>query len=255
MSSRDWIIVIPSYKRQDIIMEKSLATLKRYHVPPSKIVIFVANQEEKKLYEEAIPKGTVKEIIVGLPGLDKVRNYILDYYPKGKHLVMMDDDIRGFHQRTKDGKLEPLDNLISLIDTGFSVAETEKCSLWGIYPVDNGFFMSDTISTDLKFIIGCFFGLINTKAHKDPNGIIAPLPVKEDYMRTLDAYNRDGKVIRFNFVCAVSSIYQQQGGQDARKRLVREKTAVNYLLKHYPDNVSLNEHRKSGFPEIRLKGN
>jgi cellulose synthase/poly-beta-1,6-N-acetylglucosamine synthase-like glycosyltransferase len=106
MNSREWIIVIPSYKRQDIIMEKSLATLKRYHVPPSNIAVVVANQEEKKLYEEAIPKGTVKDIIVGVPGLDKVRNYILDYFPKGKRLVMMDDDIRGFNQRTKGRKIK-----------------------------------------------------------------------------------------------------------------------------------------------------
>ena len=99
MNLSDWIIAIPSYKRHDIIMEKSLSTLKHYKVPPSRMTIFVANKEEKKLYEEAIPTGTVKDIMIGVVSLDKVRNFILDYYPKGKHIVVMDDDIRGFNTK------------------------------------------------------------------------------------------------------------------------------------------------------------
>ena len=71
MTLSDWSVAIPSYKRHDQIMEKSLTTLKHYKVPPSRITIFVADKEEKKLYEEAIPKGTVKYIIVGVLGMDK----------------------------------------------------------------------------------------------------------------------------------------------------------------------------------------
>ena len=69
-------------------MEKSLATLNRYNIPPSRITIFVADKEEKKLYEEAIPKGAVNDIVVGVLGMDKIRNFIADYYPKGKHIVI-----------------------------------------------------------------------------------------------------------------------------------------------------------------------
>ena len=113
MSLSEWIVAIPSYKRYDIIVEKSLATLKRYHIPPSRITIFVADKEEKKLYEEAIPKGSVKDIVVGVLGMDKIRNFILDYYPKGKHIVMMDDDIRGFNQKDGTNSVKPLGSLIS----------------------------------------------------------------------------------------------------------------------------------------------
>jgi len=82
MSLSDWIIAIPSYKRPDLISEKTLAMLKHYKIPHSKITIFVADKAEKKLCEEAIPEGTVKDIVVGILGIDKVRNFILDYYPK-----------------------------------------------------------------------------------------------------------------------------------------------------------------------------
>ena len=66
MSLTEWIIAIPSYKRHDIIMEKSPSTLKEYTIPPSRITIFVADKEEKKLYEEAIPEGAVGDIVVGV---------------------------------------------------------------------------------------------------------------------------------------------------------------------------------------------
>jgi len=252
MTLSDWIIVIPSYKRPDVIMEKTLATLQHYKIPPSKITIFVADKEEQKLYEEAVPTGTVKDIVVGVLGIDKVRNFILDYYPKGKHIVMIDDDIRGLNQKAGANDVKPLDSLISLIEKGFEVVTRERCSLWGVYPVNNGMFMKDTITTDLRFIPSGFFGIINPKAHKDPEGIVVPMPAKEDYMRTILAYERDGKVIRFNYVAMVTEVYDKSGGLQVGNRLKKEKMSVAYLLKKYPDKVRLNTHTKSMFPEISL---
>ena len=252
MTLSDWIVAIPSYKRHDQIMEKSLSTLKHYKVPPSRITIFVADKEEKKLYEEAIPKGTVKDIVVGVLGMDKIRNFILDYYPKGKHIVMMDDDIRGFNQKAGTNTVKPLGSLISLIERGFRVANAENCCLWGIYPVNSGLYMSDTVTTDLRFIIGCFWGIINPRAHKDPRGIVIPMPGKEDYTRTILAFERDGKVVRFNFVAVVSTIYNPNGGLNVGNRLKRDKLGVQYLLKKYPDKVHLRKDANSMFPEIAL---
>ena len=252
MTLSDWIVAIPSYKRHDQIMEKSLSTLKHYKVPPSRITIFVADKEEKKLYEEAIPKGTVKDIVVGVLGMDKIRNFIADYYPKGKHIVMMDDDIRGFNQKAGTNTVEPLSSLISLIERGFRVANAENCCLWGIYPVNSGLYMSDTVTTDLRFIIGCFWGIINPRAHKDPRGIVIPMPGKEDYTRTILAFERDGKVVRFNFVAVVSTIYNPNGGLNVGNRLKRDKLGVQYLLKKYPDKVHLRKDANSMFPEIAL---
>jgi len=122
MNSSDWLIVIPSYRRAEVLQKKTLETLKEFRIPPSKITIFVADKEEKKLYEEAIPKGSVKDIVVGVVGMDKIRNFILDYYPKGKHIVMMDDDIRGFNQKAGTNTVKPLGSLIGLIETGFKTA-------------------------------------------------------------------------------------------------------------------------------------
>ena len=172
--------------------------------------------------------------------MDKIRNFMLDYYPIGKHIVMMDDDIRGFTQKDGVNTVKPLDDLISLIKTGFKIATAEKCSLWGIYPVNSGLYMTSEVTTDLRFLIGTFWGIINPQAHRDPRGRVIPMPGKEDYTRTLLAYERGGKVVRFNNVATVSTIYNPKGGLGlVSNRLKRDKLGVQYLLKKYPDKVSI----------------
>ena len=41
--------------------------------------------------------------------------------------------------------------------------------------------------------------------------------------------------------------------QEESQRKEKQKTAVQFLLKKYPDWVKMNPSRKSGFVEIRLK--
>ena len=79
---------------------------------------------------------------------------------------MIDDDMRGLSQKAGVNSVKPLDSLIGLIERDFEIATAEKCSLWGVYPINNGMFMKDTITTDLRFIPSGFFGIINPKAHK-----------------------------------------------------------------------------------------
>jgi hypothetical protein len=81
------------------------------------------------------------------------------------------------------------------------------------------------------------------------------MPGKEDYTRTILAFERDGKVVRFNFVAAVTSLYQQEGGQQTGNRLKREKLGAKYLLKHYPELVRTKSYANSMFPEISLNRN
>ena len=75
---------------------------------------------------------------------------------------------------------------------------------------------------------------------------------KEDYIRTLLAFERDGKAVRLNFVAVVTSLYKQHGGQQTGNRLKRETEAVKYLLKKYPDKVKIKNVENSPFPEISL---
>ncbi len=249
----DWRVVIPSYKREQTVQSKTLATLQRYGIPASRITIFVANEEQRAIYAAALPKGAVKELIVGVPGLAQVRNFILDYYPKGTKIIMMDDDVTGFVERREDGGIRPLRSLKAVIDRGFAEAAKAGATLWGVYPVPNGFFMKPTVTRDLKFIIGSFWGIVNPGA-TGPGGILLPMSEKEDYIRTLMAWDRDGTVVRLNFVSPKTAYYKEPGGmQTDPQRLAKQKVAVKFLMDTWPDKVMLNPRRKSDYPEILLR--
>ncbi len=250
----DWIIVIPSYKREETVQKKTLATLAHYKIPASRINIFVANNEQKDVYEKAVPRGAYNKLIVGVPGLAEVRNFIFDYYPAGTKIVMMDDDVTGFVERIDGGKMRPLRDLNAVIEKGFAEAKKAGASLWGVYPVPNGFFMKPTITTDLKFIIGSFWGIVNPTATKKDGGIKLPMSEKEDYIRTLMSWDRDHAVVRINYVSPKTAYYKEPGGmQTDPKRLEKQHAAVDYLLKTWPEKVMLNPRRKSGYPEILLR--
>jgi len=248
----DWVVVIPSYNRVDTLKEKTLKVLKDHKIPASKIYVFVANEEQKKLYEEGLEKGSVGHIVVGVKGLGEVRNFIFKYFPKGKKLVEMDDDIRGFFEY--DEKVhrheKPLDSLEKVIDRGFEECHKSGARLWGVYPIPNGFFMKPTVTTDLKFIIGSFWGCINPGADK-----ALQLPFggeKEDYQRTILFWEADGVVVRLNFVAPKTAYYKEPGGMQEGDRLGKQDKAVKEMMKRWPQYIKPNPRRKSGYPEIRL---
>lgn len=247
----DWVVAIPSYKRAESIQEHSLAVLKKYGIEPERIYIFVADKEEEADYKAKIPKNLYNKIVVAQKGVHNARNKINEYFPVGKKIVEMDDDIKAFIEFDPNTKRheKPLISLKRIIERGFAEAEKHKARLWGIYATPNGFFMKDTVSTDLKFIVGCFWGMINPgkEVHLD-------FSEKDDYLRTLLFYEKDGVVVRLNFVAPKTGYYKTPGGlQTNDKRKENQEVAVKELLRRYPDWVKRNPRRKSGFPEIVIR--
>ena len=248
----DWVIVIPSYNRVNTLKEKTLAVLEDQKIPKSKIYIFVANEEQKDLYKEI--SHLVGHIVVGVKGLAEVRNFIFDYFPKGKPLVFMDDDVRSLLEF--DGKAKrherPLRSLTTVINRGFAECDKAGARLWGVYPVPNGFFMKDTVTTDLRFIIGSFWGCLNPGSDLH----LKFGSEKEDYQRTLQFWEADGVVVRLNFVAPKTAYYKEPGGMQEdgmAARVAKQKTAVAALMKRWPQYIKMNPRRKSGYPEILLK--
>jgi hypothetical protein len=245
----DYSIVIPSYKRAETCRDKTLALLHMYRIPKESIHVIVANAEEKAAYEATLDPKTYGTILVGVPGLSEVRNWIFKHFPKGSNLVCCDDDIKGFieYDGTKKRHEKELVSLKSVIKRGFSECKKAGARLWGVYPSANGFFMKPTVTTDLRFIIGSFWGCINPGSE-----ITLERSEKEDYERTLKFFAKDQTVIRLNFVSPKTAYYKEPGGMQTRNRLRHQQVAVKTLLKKYPDLVKANPTRKSGFPEIRL---
>lgn len=244
-------IAIPSYKRPETLRDKTLTILKAYRIPAAKITVFVADKEQEKMYRETLKPGTYGKIVVGIVGMGAIRNFISGYYPIGTPIVNIDDDIKGFleYDADKPRKEKPLKSLLAVIKRGFSECEKAEARLWGVYPVANGFFMKPKVSTDLKYVIGSFWGCINPGVKE----IKITLDDKEDYQRSILYYEADGAIVRLNMVAPISSYYKEPGGMQEERTKQRVEKSARWLVKEFPEFAVLNPSKKSGYMEVRLR--
>ena len=248
-----YIIVIPSYNRPELIQQKTLSLLKKHNIKSSHIVIFVANREQYDLYKSKIPKTLYHKLVIGVKGLKNQRNYISNYYPEGTHIVQMDDDLEKIVQlNVENGKktIEPISNLDTFIKKAFLLCQTNTIFLWGVYPLANSHFMTNTITTDLRFIVGPMWGMIN-RHHPD---LELTIDEKENTERTLQYWSMDGKVLRFNNVGIETKYYKNKGGMqnEGKNRKEEALKSVQYLHNKYPTITKLHLGKKSGVPELKL---
>tara|TARA_B110001469_G_C9644481_1_gene325190 strand:- start:1988 stop:2911 length:924 start_codon:yes stop_codon:yes gene_type:complete len=257
-----YVIAIPSYKRHTTLKKKTMKVLEHYKVPAKLIHIFVANKEEATLYKQELDAGSYGKIIVGQPGIKEIRNFMANYFPEGKHIVYLDDDIsklwrcvtKGDPTEKKDNKLVQLESFDRFVKNAFKMSKKTGFHNWGVYPTDNPYFMKPTmknnshISTDLKFLIGFFTGVINNRKSE-----IRTISDKEDYERSIKYYLNDGGILRYNNISCNTRCYKEPGGIQTDRKKENSRVNANTLIKLYPDFVSINDSRKSGFVEIRLR--
>ena len=245
-----WTVVIPSYNRVETLKEKTLALLQKHNIPKERIHVVVADEEQAKLYKAGVGES-VGKIVVGVKGLVPVRNWIFKHYPLGTPLISFDDDVRGFIEYDPKAKRHerPLRDVAAMFDRGFDECNKVKARFWGVYPSANGFFMKPGVTTDLRFIIGSFWGCLNP-------GEDIQVPIgggeKEDYQRTILFWEADGVIVRLRDVAVQTSTYGTPGGLQDGNRLARERKTVKAMLKRWPDFLAPNPRRKSGYPEVRL---
>lgn len=242
----NYVIAIPTYNRVEEVTNKSLNTLREAGIPKNRIHLFVANQQQYKLYEEQVPKNLYGKIIIGKKGITNQRIFIASYFPEGQYVISMDDDVEQF-EILKGEKLVKLTNINEFFNDAYKLMKKEKLYIWGIYPVRNPFFMYKETTMDLRFIIGVTFGFI-VRHDKDLKMSIKA-ETKEDYEQTILYFLKDGGVIRFNNI-TVKTKFNAPGGLGT-DRFERNKNAAEYLVKKYPDIVTRND-RKDGTPEVKL---
>ena len=83
--------------------------------------------------------------------------------------------------KSDDAKKLKTDDLNMFIRDMFNVCEINDCKIWGVYPVDNPYFMSNKVTFDLKYIAAGFMGIIN-EHDKD---LLVELEDKEDFERSI----------------------------------------------------------------------
>lgn len=245
----DFVICIPSYHRSKSINQNTLKTLDDCGIPHSLIKVFVS-REEIATYRQAIP-ATI-EIIEGALGCIENRAKIREHFSEGHHIVYMDDDVKGIYSvcdlteehtecsRYSKANLKadsyikhiPIPNLKKFFGKAFQIMKKEGAHLAGIYPVGNGFFCSHKYTTDLRYISGYFFMEINVK-----DFALRGDQFPEDYERTCAFYQRDGKVIRFEYVCAKTDYYKGEGGLVETRTVENQRIGVDKIVRMYPEYV------------------
>jgi len=236
----DYVIAIPTLSRPCALKNKTLHLLDDYMIPKDNIYIFVID-EEYDAYASVLSDDY--HIIVGERGIANQRNFISNYFNINQYIVSFDDDLTDL-MFLEDGKdLKSINNLQNVITMMINVMDSSGVFLAGVYPVSNGFFMKDTITTDLRFIIGGWFIYYNQKLMLDIRS-----ESKEDYENTILYFLNNKSVLRFNNICFKSKKHSEGGlGRDRSLRNVR---SAYYLVETYPKIVS---YKKDTLEEIRLK--
>ena len=256
----DYVVAIPTYNRQDVVFKKTISTLLNGGISSSHIYLFVANKEQERLYEEAVPKTSYNKIVVGKKGITNQRKFIAKYFKEGQYVISMDDDVEEFQilrstrraitqkkRKVTDDKLVKMTNVHKFFMDAYKIMKKENLYIWGVYPVKNAMFMYPRYTTDLRFIIGVTFGFI--VRHDRKLDVSSSIEVKEDYEQTILYYKKDGGVLRFNNIVP-KTIFNAPGGV-GKDRYERNLNAAEYLTKTYPDLVKRHD-RPDGTPEVRL---
>ena len=234
-------IVIPSYQRSSSINEKSLKTLYESGYLPQDIDLFVANEEEYDAYRAQVHIDI--NIIIGCKGLKNIRNFIFNYYDEGEHLLCLDDDIEGLKVLDLHERLQNLIDFKDIVRQGFDLCDEHSLKLWGLFTCCNPRFMNNTeaVTTDYKFIIGNFFGVINCRDMNQVN-----VEDIDDYERSIRSYQLYGGSVRLNHVAAKTKFLKNEGGAQAdEQRFDTINQSIEKLKDIYPDMFYLKK-KKSG---------
>jgi hypothetical protein len=237
----DYIILVITYNRVDICYKKTLTTLKENKIPKSLINLVVHNKEQAELYKKGIPKEYYNKIIITNEnnGATGQMNWIYRHYKIGQKLIKLDDDISAIY-KLEGEKLVKTNTLKSIIDEGFKLCDDNGFKLWGLYPVTNAYFMSSQMpyTTDLRFIVGAFMGIINEKIQ-----ISTDVKIKNDYEYTILSYLKNGGIIRFNRIAFKYDISKNEG--ERTKTMMKD---ADILIKKYPSLVKHNTRRNKDKP-------
>jgi hypothetical protein len=237
-----YTIIIPSEQQPELLYTHTLTLLRAYRIPRESIIITVPSTEQETLYKARIPSDLYGVVIsIHAPYLSaEFYNRISNRFPEGIPLVYLADNLQGVFQKEAHvtSTLLPVTNLWEVFKQGFQECEKAHSQIWGIYPVANGHFMSQTVSTQLKYLPGWMWGCFNpgsSAIHLSMNDLV-------DYERSIVFWKTFGSVVRLNWIACHSVSHPTiQSNRPAKK-----------LSKLYPEHVSL-EKDTHGILHVRLQ--
>lgn len=242
-----WTVAIPTFRRPETLRDKTLATLARAGVDPAKITVWCSDPAEVDVYGRTLTPGTYGRIEAGEEGVGPNRNRIIEANI-GRRVLYCDDDLRAIDQRASAKRLKPVTDLPALVDRAFEVSARAGARLWGVYPVHNPFYMAPKVTTDLRYIIGCLYGV---DVHGDECELVT-MEDKEDFERSIRCYLADGATVRLEFVAPETRYYVEPGGLQETRTPERIEANARLLAERYPDLCQYTVS-SAGRPELALR--
>ena len=266
-------IAIPSFKRDDKLVKKTLTVLESYSIDPKRVTIFVANEEERQKYAKAVRNSPYQNLVIAQEGITEVRNFMWNYYPEGTPVLFMDDDVDKvliIDPRNKDRSIPAPDLFDNVIAPGFNAMRENHAYIWGIYAASNERWMvgqdfdddadtgdeknSSAITIGNVYIIGSFFGAV---IRHDPK-LLVGCADKEDHERSVTHFIKDGRVVRLDFATVKSDYGTQStsenfaaGGLQETRTHETVRIGAEYMLKHYPKYVRIYQRPTTGYWEVK----
>ncbi|CAJ1435260.1 unnamed protein product [Effrenium voratum] len=249
-------------KKEDrpFILVKTLAFLKRQRIPSHRVTLYVADEDERQRYQEALQRDEFwadTALQVGVPGILAQRNHIVKSMDEGTYVVSFDDDVSEICWYTPgSAALTPLPDgtLESLIFHAHGQLKRHRAYIWGLNPSMNvRNLWSDGISCRNGEINGFCYGFLNR--HKE-----ALLPVvsdtAEDAERSLRFFKEDKVVLRYRMYTGITRCFGYEEGlqklfegaslrERKQARKAAEELAFEQLRKLFPGQLMARRQRKT----------
>ena len=240
-----YTIIIPSFKREHILVSHTLKSLARTDVC-ARIIVFTADEEETAKYRKVLPDSI--EVITGVRGLPQQHNHIQRLFPEGEHLLFMDDDLKSIIGLDPNGKRVHTIKMHEFILTAFQMTKDSGKRMFGINSTNSNLEMKHTISVGRIYLVGNFYGWINS--HTDTVDVGDNIPMrayhmagKESHERSLQQWDRYGGVLKFRSFGVVSKYWGVPGGLQVSRTPEGEEQAAHYLHSKYPTETAMRYYK------------
>ena len=232
-------VVVCSAGRAQILRDKTLVALARGGFT-GELHIVVPFEE---VMEYTMVCGSYR--IWGAPkGLCKQRQFARNLFGREEEIVFMDDDITAVKIKL-EGRLWRV-NLNDMFSACFAVMKEVKASMWGVYPVCNRDWMSNTIDSENAYVVGALYGIVNSIPHEGEDD------EKEDWERQLKLIVAGGKAIRFREFGIITRYWRGDTGGIQRTPEGTQRI-VDRLVATYPGLVKPTV-RRNGKLDLKFVG-
>merc|ERR1712112_157876 len=244
------------------ILVKTLRMLESHLIATERVNLFVNSEQEKVDYRKALAvseRWKNVNIIVGVDGILEQRNFIVKYYPEGKYIISIDDDVECVYVKNvynpKALDILPAGGIESIIfDAMARMSRYPKAHIWGLHSTAQKNFRNmrvDGISTRNGEINGFFYGFRN---RHNANLLPRFSNAIEDAERSVRYFARDGIVLRYRMYCCETRCFDNGAGlqhtfgqvnvfdslkESNDRRKDEEKVAAKQLHVAFPNLVSL----------------